>query len=405
MKIKLSFIFVACLLFVCLTAQAEVQYRGFQVGYSSMHESDFDDLAKDHNTNLIRFQITHADMDSITEQSGEAAYQSMVGGVLDEIDPKMNAAIMAGNKIVIGFALPPGGFKDRNASPPHSKMFSSPELQGWYIRMVVTLIERYRDNIDAGDIYAVVINSEPADSPSEPGNGAEDWNELLIRTVNEIRKVHQTATLMVMPLWGDPTRLTNLPIFDDDNIIYGYHWYLWNSYQHTGEGNSPFSVKRPGKKQISNRTRRLLGKFFLKWKNANRKGEVSFYPPRLGIGEFAISACASNSATFLDDLLYTIEGEDAAQIKNKNDCSRFKKKKRRKKCRQQQKNKPKKTKKQQRQEEARLEVAHESWTFHAWREARIWDPKQSCDQNGNFTYAGQTDRMSVLDKYLQRNFD
>jgi hypothetical protein len=414
-------------------ANADIEYRGFQVGYVGFDEAQMAKLVNEWNVNLVRIQVgNNSQMDGTTG----AAYYQMMLEQLDMVDKVMPIFAKYNVKVVFALYSPPGGFHTRTA-PAHYEMFVNPLLQAEYIQTWQLLINKYYVNSPYKSlIYAFDLLNEPALNPSLLCQSCPDWNSLVSATVAGIRQVSADAPLMIKSLYGDPSQLAKLEPINDSNIIYSYHAYPFNEYQHSGIGSTPVDVKRPTFKQISNRLDSSLVKFFNKVKVAYDKGLVPSYPPRLNVGEFAVSSCATdNPAQFFADLLGVIEGDatssKVSKIKQKSELtSTDKKKKRRKSAKERRREKRERAKKKRELERKRKEeekkrkqeekkdggdkkderndpkdqIVHESWTNHAWADAYVWDPRYVCN-NGDFTeVVGQdTDRGLVLKEFFARN--
>jgi hypothetical protein len=124
---------------------------------------------------------------------------------------------------------------------------------------------------------------------------------------------------------------------------------------------------------------------------------ASAFPPRIVVGEAAVSACATESATFMSGLLTAIETDQSARgqdLRRKalRRWMRLRKKNRRAP-------KPKFT-----ATDFTLDVSHVGYTIHAFAEAPIWDPRSSCSQDGTITQPGSdTDRAIVVKSFFSRN--
>ncbi len=95
-------------------------------------------------------------------------------------------------------------------------IFDSLELQNRFIALWIELEKRYKDdNSIAFELLNEVRNIEPA-----------LWNNLAKRTISEIRKFNKTRKIIVGSTnWNSCNALKNLEIFDDENVIYTFHFY------------------------------------------------------------------------------------------------------------------------------------------------------------------------------------
>jgi hypothetical protein len=275
-------------------------------------------------------------------------------------------------------------------------MYSQASLQDDFIQKWREIMARFGSH---PSISAFDISSEPAMDKTKLCADCRSWNELLLDTIAVIRQTNPTTTLIVQPLYGDPSKLTQLPAINDANIIYSYNSYLYGAYQHTGVGSTPFSIERPSDAAIlSNLRRRLSGFFFKMYQRAEKKQiPASAFPPRVVVGEAAVSACATESASFMSGLLTAIETDQSARGQD------LRRKALRRWQRQRKRNrrapKPKFT-----ASDFTLDVSHIGYTIHAYAEAPIWDPRMSCAQDGTITQPGtDTDRATVVKSFFSRN--
>ena len=59
------------------------------------------------------------------------------------------------------------------------------------------------------------------------------WNTLAGRTVREIRKLNANRMIILGgTCWGDVSRLDTMDIFDDENIVYSFHYYKPGDFTH-----------------------------------------------------------------------------------------------------------------------------------------------------------------------------
>jgi hypothetical protein len=388
--------FVACGVVTFLVslqpALAAPTMRGFQVPLEAITAETLDDLVNNWGVNVLRAQVgdnTH--MDGTTG----AAYDSMMEQRFLLVEEKLPLLQARGVKLIFCLSSPPGGFKTREA-PSHYLMYSQPELQDAYIEKWKQIVARFGSH---PAILAFDIENEPAMRSSLLAPGARNWNQLLLDTIAAIRITHPALPLIVKSLYGDPSKLSQLPAINDANVIYSYNAYPYNKYQHTGIGTAPFSIKRPTDKEVLNNIRKLVAPFFFKTSQRAEKGQIAktLYPPKVIVGEAAVSACANEGAQFLNALLATLEKDEAAaQIKAR---ARLIKQWQRARARGIRRPKP--------IFEARHfapDVSHTGWFIHAFAEAIVWDPRYVCDAAGNVTRSStETDKSIVAKSFFSRN--
>jgi hypothetical protein len=393
---KFLSVFVACGALALLThiqpASAAPTMRGFQIPLEAITAETLDDLVNNWGVNVLRAQVgDNTNMDGTTG----AAYDAMMEQRFLVVEEKLPLLQARGLKLIFCLSSPPGGFQTREA-PSHYLMYSQPELQDAYIEKWKQIVARFGSH---PAILAFDIENEPAMRASLRAPAARTWNQLLLDTIAAIRLTHPTLPLIVKSLYGDPSKLSQLPAINDPNVTYSYNAYPYNKYQHTGVGTAPFSIKRPTDAEVLNNIRKRVAPFFFKTSQRVDKGQIAkaLYPPKVIVGEVAVSACANEGPEFLNGLLTTLEkDESAAQIKAR---ARLIKQWQRARARGIRRPKP--------TFEARhfaRDVSHTGWFIHAFAEAIIWDPRYVCDSAGNVTRSStETDKSIVAKSFFSRN--
>jgi hypothetical protein len=377
------------------SARADVTERGFQIGLTNAITPEVvQELRQDWRINLVRIQVgDNTRMDGAVGQT----YLDMMERVFTLVDEKL--PIFAQNNIKVVFSLysPPGGFQTR-IKIPHHAMFSQPELQQDFIRMWETIIDRYGNN---PAIYAFDLSNEPAENKKAVCSTCKTWAQLVPDVVNAIRAKNTSVRLIVKAPYANAAKLGQMPIFDDPLIIYNYHAYPFTRYQHTGLNKTNGPIARPSTQAVQQATYGRLRGFFMKWDAAYKKGLVRSSTPSINVGEFAVSSCAQEAGTFLDDILGTSEGNfstidgDVLQAS----CKALKKKKARARCMKQAK-----ALKRKYPLIAAMKKAHTSWTYHGFDDALVWDPRYACTPTNEFVVSPtDTDRETVLRAYFSRN--
>lgn len=374
------------------SASADIEQRGFLIPLESISEESLDELTNTWKANILRIQIgNNTRMDGTTG----AEYDEMMEERFTLLDEKLPLITARGLQIIFCLSSPPGGLLTRE-SPSHYTMYSEPALQEDYINKWREIITRYGNH---PGIYAFDIENEPAMRKDLVAPGARTWNTLVLDVIAAIREINPTVLLIVKSLYGDPSKLASLPVINDSNVIYAYNSYLYNSYQHTGVTTTPFSIDRPADERVLNSLRRRVSPFFFKMYNRARKKQIpaDSFPPRLIVGEVAVSACATESGQFMNSLLSSIETNDseASEKARNRKLKRWRRAKRRGKS----KPKPKFTAKH-----FVRDVQHEGYTIHAYAESPFWDPRFECDAAGTLTQSStDTDRAVVVKGFLSRN--
>jgi hypothetical protein len=373
-------------------AVAAPSERGFQLLLDTITAEQLDELVNNWNINVVRLHIgNNSQMDGTTG----AAYDSMMEARFALLEATLPLFQARGLKVIFSLSSPPGGFETREGTP-HSLMYSQASLQDDFIQKWREIMVRFGSH---PSISAFDLSSEPAMDKTKLCSGCRPWNQLVLDTIAAIRQTNPTTTLMVQPLYGDPSKLTQLPTINDANVIYSYNSYLYGAYQHTGVGSTPYSIARPSDDAIlANLRRRLSGFFFKMYQRAEKKQiPASAFPPRIVVGEAAVSACATESASFMTGLLTAIETDQSVRGQD------IRRKALRRWQRQRKRNrrapKPKFT-----ASDFTLDVSHVGYTIHAYAEAPIWDPRMSCAQDGTIIQPDtDTDRAIVVKSFFSRN--
>lgn len=102
-------------------------------------------------------------------------------------------------------------------------LFSDDELQERFISLWLMLEEEFHsDENIMFELLNEVVNAS-----------ADDWNTLAERTVAAIRAKNKTRKIIVgCTDWNNPPGLSDLKVFDDENIIYTFHCYAPTEFTH-----------------------------------------------------------------------------------------------------------------------------------------------------------------------------
>lgn len=378
---------------LALPCHAAPTYRGFQLPLQQITGEVLDELKNNWHVNYLRVQIgNNEEMDGTVG----AAYDQMMEEQFTLLDQKLPLIAARGLKVTFVLYSPPGGFEIR-AAPAHHKMFSDRALQVDFVNTWRQIMTRYGSN---SAIRSFVLANEPAMRKDLQGAGAKDWNGLLLETISAIRETHPTVELEVPALYGSTAQLPSLPPIADPHVSYYFNSYFFLLYQHSGISDIPsFSIAAPLGNQALSKTRQKLAPFYLKTYERVKRGllPASAFPPRLNVGEVAVSACASDSGAFLNRMLEALEtDESAVSRQSRADALAQWQKKRRRNRRLPA---PVFTR-----DNFLKDVEVRSYAVHAYGESMYWDPRFSCDSGGNLSEAAEeTDRAIVVKSFLSRN--
>ncbi len=95
--------------------------------------------------------------------------------------------------------------------------YSDPDIEEEFITIWTQMAEHYKNRSE-------LIHYELANEPS--GISDEDWGRIQGNIIDAIREIDTQHTILVTPAsWGDLSHLQYLPEYDDDNLIYVFHFY------------------------------------------------------------------------------------------------------------------------------------------------------------------------------------
>jgi hypothetical protein len=373
-------------------ASATPTERGFQTQLGALTAENLDELKNNWNINVIRIPIG----DDLKMDGLEGAdYDAMMANLYTTLDARLPLLAERGIKLVFCLYSPPGGFYTREA-PSHYAIFSRADLQAHFIRTWQAIATRYGSN---PTVAAFDLANEPALRKSLLSSGVKDWSGLVVDTVAAIRAIAPTKPIIIRTIYGDPTKLSRLPIIDDANIQYSYNSYLYNNYQHSGVYTPALSAARPADEAILKKTRSILAPFFHKVYYAAQSKKVvnKIYPPKLVVGEAAVSACAREPGSFLNGLLTALETDESAR----GEAFRNRVLSRWKRARRKYRRLPKPV---FRAEDFRFDVRHAGYAIHAYAEYFAWDPRYSCNAEGKFYLSPtETEQTIVIKGFFSRN--
>ena len=160
--------------------------------------------------------------------------------------------------------------------------------------------------------------------------GTNDYNQLVKRLIKTIRKYDTNTPIIIEPPIGRSTfgksvnRFEGLQYLDpppDSKVVYSPHMYLPHAFTHQGIQNRPEGILYPGRIGVQFWDKEALRKTMMPALEWQRKYNVPIY-----IGEFsAARGSGSNGNQYLSDIIAIFEEHGW------------------------------------------------SWSYHAWREAAIWD--------------------------------
>jgi len=102
-------------------------------------------------------------------------------------------------------------------------LMDSDELQNRFIALWLEIEKEFSGD---NDIMFEILNEVRDVDPTL-------WNNLAEKTVDAIRRFNKERLIVVGGIeWGNPNRLKDLKIFDDNNVIYSFHCYTPYEFTH-----------------------------------------------------------------------------------------------------------------------------------------------------------------------------
>jgi len=388
--------YLALVLMLCLfalPAQADKPtHRGFNMSINSDVEGSINKLSEFWGINLVRLNL---EFDSVQDdiENMEQYYEKLLP-LLDRFEELLPQLCDSGIEVVASLYSTPGGFDNRaggglGTEVPQSKVFVHEWAQEGLKDTWKVIAQRFKGNHDC--IHAYDLMNEPATGNST-AEGLKNWYELSEELVEIVRQEDpHTRIIAKTPYASSATRsLNNMPNFDGLNVTLGVHLYPHLHYVHQGIADIPLGITPPPNRRIV-RQLAAIARFMRQQNIRVNKGEISALP-ELNIGEFAVVRWAPDAADYLDRHIALIEndinrrphfGRPRHQVQSQQRWINIRRIRR----------------------SLHRHVRFQSWTFHAYGEATLWDPRYS-DHYGDDTVIEEpalTARGEVLRKYFQRN--
>ncbi|MCC6953862.1 MAG: cellulase family glycosylhydrolase [Deltaproteobacteria bacterium] len=291
------------------------------------------------NVNVVRYPLISTESDDL---STGPAYAAWLETALAKLDARLPVFEQHRMKVLVNLFSPPGDI-------PHDALAKARIFQEPWAREALnaawqTIATRYAGNVT---IYGYDLLNEPAQRRVLPG-GFTDWNTIATGLIQTIRSIDAERPIVVQSTFGDVFKLSKLKRFNFTNIIYSIHWYYPLSFQHQGLYGRRVGVKYPkgsfNKNLLKERMQRIVA--------FQKKHKVKIF-----IGEFSAVRWAPGRSAFL-------------YLKDTIDL---------------------------------FEKFGWSWTYHAFREADPWSLEHGSDPNNHDMSPVETDRLTLLKRYFQKN--
>ncbi len=248
-------------------------------------ESDFENLGKTWNANLIRWQLGGTKY----EKEGLALpdYDKILTDELDALDKILPHCRKYGLQVCLDL---------------HSlsrSQFSSPANQEKLTAVWKKIAARYKGN---PVIWAYDLANEPNESDWK--EGALLWNDLAEKVALAIREVDPVKTIVVEPAeWGTHSALANLRPIKTSNVVYSVHFYAPHPYTHQKFLDYlPDTLTYPGEMSGKKWDLGEIEKEFAPVIAFQKKYQVQIY-----IGEFSAVRWAPGAEAWLKDAITVFE--------------------------------------------------------------------------------------------------
>lgn len=197
----------------------------------------------------------------------------------------------------IDFPLNPVKKFDRTSS----KFWSSENELNDAISYIEKLIIRFDgyDNVIAYDFFGEPVEKVVGGKDKVPKN----WINFFRRILKTIRSHSNKYVVFTPGPWGSPKGYSDfLKPFEDNNIIYGFHYYKPHKYTHQGIKKYPENINYPG--LIGNKywNKNTIQKSMLDANNWAQKNDKLLY-----VGEFSVVRRAKGKDQYIEDVLASFE--------------------------------------------------------------------------------------------------
>lgn len=306
---------------------------------NNLTDQDLADLGN-WPVNVLRYALAwHESADTATQEE----YFIWLDAQLTRLDQVLAIAEQAGYKVAVQLFTPPGGFVVNEGGAALHSIFAKEWAQTAYLKAWEIIAARYPND---ARIAAFHLLNEPAQKRVAPGLLA--WPQLAEKAIAVVRNFDQSTPLIIDAVYGNPNKIGALAEIQGDNLIYGFNFYLPYGFVKQGLPGFKPTVKYPTDSSNRRIIESRLGAVF----RFQRKKQA-----RIWIGEFSITRWTPTrfAVRYLKDILAIFE-------KNR-----------------------------------------WNWTYHAYREADVWDLELGTEKQNLDRTTTPSARLQTLIKAWQKN--
>ena len=266
--------------------------RGVMSPGGNMTEDDFKTLHA-WGATLLRFQMVR-DWHAVNGNQDLDEYDRWLESRLDHFDKVvLPLARKYGIMVVLDLHVPPGG---RDAGM-EANMFYDEMIAGHFVELWRRIAKRFRGR---GGIYGYDLINEPCQRRETPA-GCDWWN-LQRRAAEAIRAEDpDTPILVESNQWDSPETFRYMSPMTLTNVIYEVHMYGPDDFTHQRVlGTRPWTVSYPNDEKGWNRAH--LADMLEPVREFQRKHGARIY-----VGEFSAAAWAPGAENYLRDCIAIFE--------------------------------------------------------------------------------------------------
>jgi aryl-phospho-beta-D-glucosidase BglC (GH1 family) len=339
-------VFLSVLLIVSCT-ETEEAFKGHDLprlrgvmSNTRMEEDDIRRLGLEWGVNLIRYQMMR-DWHAVDGNRDLDEYNRWVNGHLDKLEEILKYCKKYGIYVVVDLhELPGGRYENRDMA-----MFYEKEYADAFIRTWEKIAHRLKGK---PMIWAYDLVNEPVHSEELP-EGMDNFLGLQVKATRAIRAIDaETPIMITSDDWSRPRAFNYMTTIDMPKIIYQAHMYEPLNYTYQ-EADGPAKTY-PGNIDGKVENKETLREYLQPVRDFQLAHNVHIY-----IGEFSAFRWAPGAETYLDDLISIFE-----------------------------------------------EYCWD-WSYHAYREAHVWDLEYTENRNKKEKATEPTARMKVLRKWWAKN--